>query len=36
MVTITAETSALGMTLEELVNAAEQLPGVLKCVVLAG
>ena len=36
MVTITAETSALGMTLEELVTAAEQLPGVLKCVVLAG
>lgn len=36
MVTIAAETSALETTLEELVNEAEQLPGVLRCEVLAG
>jgi chorismate mutase len=36
MVTITAETSALELTLEELVHRAEELPGVLRCEVPAG
>lgn len=35
-VSIAAETSGLEMTLEELVRAAERLPGVVRCEVLAG
>ncbi len=35
-VSIAAETSGLEMTLEELVSAAERLPGVVRCEVLAG
>ena len=36
VVTITAETSALSRTLEEMLEAAASSPGVIKCEILAG
>lgn len=36
VVTMTAETSALGGSLEDVVDRAAQSPGVLKCEILAG
>ena len=36
VVTITAETSALSRTLEEMLEAAAASPGVIKCEILAG
>ena len=36
VVTITAETSALRRTLEEMLEAAASSPGVLRCEILAG
>ena len=36
VVTITAETSALQRSLEDMLNAAAGSPGVLKCEILAG
>lgn len=36
VVTVTAETSQLSLTMEEVLKAAGEAPGVLKCEILAG
>ena len=36
VVTVTAETSALQSSLEELLSRAGEAPGVIKCEILAG
>ncbi len=36
VVTVTAETSQLNLTMEEVLRAAGEMPGVLKCEILAG